>query len=123
MRLTLALLVFASGCTAARSSYYLINATRELERAREVGAAKAAPYEWTMASEFYVKACEENAYNEFGAADTLAKASMEWSAKAVVATSESTQDFGEEFVPEERKKEEVKEQKENTLDQIDLDEI
>lgn len=122
MRLSLVLLLLGSGCAAARSSYFLINATRELEKAREAGAEKTAPYEWTLASEYYVKACEENSYNEFGDADALAKLSMEWSEKAVVATSEAEKDFGEEFVPEERK-EEVKEKKENTLDQIDLDEI
>lgn len=122
MRLSLVLLVLCSGCAAARSSYFLINATRELDKAREAGAEKTAPYEWTLASEYYTKACEENSYNEFSAADGLAKLSIDWSAKAVIATSEAEKDFGEEFVPEERK-EEVIEKKENTLDQIDLDEI
>lgn len=122
MRLSLALLVLCSGCAAARSSYYLINATRELDKAREAGAEKTAPYEWTLAEEYYIKACEENSYNEFGTADALAKTSMEWATKALVATSDAEKEFGEEFVPEERK-EEVIEKKENTLDQIDLDEI
>lgn len=122
MRLLLALVLLGSGCTAARSSYFLINATRELDKAREAGAEKTAPYEWTLAAEYYAKACEENSYNEFGAADSLAKQSMDWSAKAVIATSDAERDFGEEFVPEERK-EEVIEKKENTLDKIDLDEL
>ncbi len=122
MRVSLVLMLLMSGCAAARSGYFLLNAGRELEKARDVGAEKSAPYEYTLAAEYYHKAAEENTYSEFGAADQLAKASQEWSARAIEATSDAEKEFGEDFVPEE-KQIEVREKKENTLDQIDLDEL
>ena len=122
MRVSLILLFLTSGCAAARSGYFLLNAGRELEKARDAGAEKSAAYEYTLAAEYYHKACEENTYSEFGAADQLAKTSQDWSARAIEATSDAEKEFGEDFVPEE-KQVEVKEKKENTLDQIDLDEL
>jgi len=122
MRLLVVLLLLGSGCAAARSGYVLINAQRALDKARDAGAEKKATYEYTLAAAYYEKACEENSYNEFGHSDKLAQVSMDWAARALQNTSDAEQEFGEEFVPEERKIE-VKEKKENTLDQIDLDEI
>jgi hypothetical protein len=47
---------------------------------------------------------------------------MDWAARALENTSDAEREFGEEFVPEERV-EEKKEQKENSLDKIDLDDL
>ncbi len=123
MRFSLLFLVLASGCAAARSGYVLLNAQRAVEKATLAGAEKRAPYEYTMAVEYYHKACEENTYNEFGNADKLATSAIDWAARALENTSDAEREYGEEFVPEDRKLEEKKEKKENTLDQIDLDEI
>lgn len=123
MRFLLPLLVLINGCAAARSGYVLLNAQRAVQKARDAGAEKRAPYEYTLAVEYYHKACEENTYNEFGSADTLATTAIEWAGKALENTSDAEREYGEEFVPEERVEEKVEEQKENTLDQIDLDEI
>lgn len=123
MRFLLPLLVLVSGCAAARSGYVLLNAQRAVQKASDAGAEKRSPYEYTLAVEYYHKACEENTFNEFGSADALATTAIDWAGKALENTSDAEREYGEEFVPEERVEEEVKEKKENTLDQIDLDEI
>ena len=90
--------------------------------ARQAGAEKKATYEYTLAVAYFDKAREENGANEFGHADLLAQASMDWAARALENTSDAEREFGEEFVPEERI-EEVKEKKDNSLDKIDLDDL
>lgn len=122
MRLLVVLTLLGSGCAAARSGYVMINAQRSLEKARQAGAEKKATYEYTLAVAYFDKAREENGANEFGHADLLAQASMDWAARALENTSDAEREFGEEFVPEERI-EEVKDKKENSLDKIDLDDL
>jgi hypothetical protein len=122
MRLLVVLCLLGSGCAAARSGYVLINAQRAIEKARASGADTKAPYEYTLAVAYYDKAREENTSNAFGHADVLAQSSIDWAARALENTSDAEREYGEEFVPEERK-EEVEEKKENSLDKIDLDEI
>jgi hypothetical protein len=122
MRLLLVLTLLGTGCTSARSGYVMINAARSLEKARDAGAEKKAPYEFTLAVAYFDKAREENGANEFGHADLLAQTSMDWAARALENTSDAEREFGEVFVPEERV-EEKKEQKENSLDKIDLDDL
>lgn len=123
MRLSLALLLLCSGCAAARSGYVLLNAHRSLEKAMEAGAEKKAPYEYTMAAQYYVKACEENTYSDYGTSDQLAQSAITWAERAIEATADADQNFGEDFVPEQREEKKPEEKKPNTLDQINLDEI
>lgn len=123
MRLTLVVLLLSTGCTAARSGYVLLNAHRSLEKAMEAGAEKKAPYEYTMASEYYFKACEENTYNEYGTSDKLAQSAITWAERAIEATADADKNFGEDFVPEQREEKKPEEKKPNTLDQINLDDI
>jgi hypothetical protein len=122
MRLLVVLSLLGSGCASARSGYVLINAHRAIEKAQAAGAETKAVYEYTLAVAYYDKACEENSVNEFGHSDVLAQAASDWAARALESTSDAERDFGDEFVPEERR-EEIKEQKENSLEKIDLDEI
>lgn len=123
MRLSLVLVLLGSGCAAARSGYVLINAQRSVEKAMQAGAEKRAPYEYTMAVEYYHKACEENTYSDYGSSDTLAQSSITWAERALEATADAEKEFGEDFVPEKREEKKPEEKKPNTLDQIDLDEI
>mgnify|MGYP003393413702 CR=1 FL=1 len=114
--------LLAPGC-AARSGYVLLNATRAVEKARTAGAPEHAEYEFTMAEAYLIKAQEENTYSEYQQSERLAKASLDWSQRAVEATEITGRSFDGEIVPEERIEKPVEEQKENTLDEIDLDEI
>ncbi|MBM4366218.1 MAG: DUF4398 domain-containing protein [Deltaproteobacteria bacterium] len=123
MRLALALLpLVLSGC-AARSAYTLLNADRALQKARQAGAEEKSAYEYTLASEYLAKAREENTYNEYQISERLAKTSMEYALRALENTSDAEREYDEEIVPEERIEVPKEEKKENTLDQIDLDEI
>ncbi len=122
MRLLVVLALLGSGCASARSGYVLINAQRALDKAKVAGAEQKATYEYTLALAYYDKAREENGGNEYGHSDVLAQSAIDWAARALEATSDAEREFGDEFVPEERR-EEVKEQKENSLEQIDLDEL
>ncbi len=123
MRLALALLpLVLSGC-AARSAYTLLNADRALQKARQAGAEEKSAYEYTLASEYLAKAREENTYSEYQISERLAKTSMDFALRALENTSDAEREYDEEIVPEERIEVPEEEQKENTLDQIDLDEI
>ncbi len=123
MRLALALIpLVLSGC-AARSAYTLLNADRALQKAREAGAEEKSAYEYTLASEYLAKAREENTYSEYQISERLAKTSMDFALRALENTSDAEREYDEEIVPEERIEVPKEEQKENTLDQIDLDEI
>ncbi|MBM4392262.1 MAG: DUF4398 domain-containing protein [Deltaproteobacteria bacterium] len=123
MRLALAFLpLVLSGC-AARSAYTLLNADRALQKARQAGAEEKSAYEYTLASEYLAKAREENTYSEYHISERLAKTSMEFALRALENTSDAEREYDEEIVPEERIEVPVEEKKENTLDQIDLDEI
>ncbi len=123
MRLSLVLVLLGSGCAAARSGYVLLNAQRSVEKAVAAGAEKKAPYEYTLAVEYYQKACEENTYSDYGTSDKLAQSAIAWADRAVEATADADKDFGEDIVPEVREEKKPEEKKPNTLDQIDLDEL
>ncbi len=114
--------LLAPGC-AARSGYVLLNATRAVEKARQAGAPESAEYEFTLAEAYLIKAQEENTYSEYQQSERLAKASMDFAQRAIEEAETAGRTFGDEVVPEERIEKPVEEQKENTLDEIDLDEI
>ncbi len=113
-----------SSCAAGRSTYFLINAEREYQNARAEDAETKAIYEITLASEYLRKAKEENGYADYGASERLAKTSMQHAQKALEQTSmEQIDSSNEEFVPEEKKDDVKPVEKDNTLDDIDLDEL
>ena len=120
----LLLLVPLSACAAGRSAYFLVNAERTYNSAREAKAEERAIYEFTLAQAYLDKAKEEAGYSRYSASEKLAKASMEYAAKAQELAEEQgvNMDDADKIVPEEKKKEEEKE-KNDTLDNIDLDEI
>lgn len=94
----------ASGCTAGRATYFLLNAERQYQAALDAGAEERAVYEITLAREYLWKAKEEANSSGFGAAEQLSKKSATWSLQAI----EESEDRGaavrraDEFVPEER---------------------
>jgi len=71
----------ATGCAAARGNYYLYDATDVFLKAKAAGASEAV-YEWTMATEFLMKAREEAGYSDYEYAETLARESIDWSRRA-----------------------------------------
>jgi hypothetical protein len=71
-----------AGCAAGRSTYYLWTAEREFAVAAELEAESRAVYEYTLAHEHLLKAREEHGYSDYKNAETLAKSSAEWSARA-----------------------------------------
>ncbi len=96
-------LLLASGCAAGRSTYYLWTAEREFVTAVDLEADSRAVYEYTMAHEHLLKAREEHGYSDYKNAETMAKASAEWSAKASAVAEYGTterdlmlQEMGEE---------------------------
>ncbi len=123
MRLALALVpLLLSGC-AVRSAYVLLNAERAVVKAQDAGAEEKSAYEYTLARAYLQKAREENTYSEYQVSERLAKTSMEYAQRALENTSDAEREYDDDIVPEERIERPKEEQKENTLDQIDLDEI
>ena len=75
------LAVVASGCGAARGTYFLVDAEQRLQDAREQGAPEAV-YQWTMAEEHMKKAYEEWGYSDYEAAERMAGLAVSWAQKA-----------------------------------------
>ena len=86
MRLLLCASVLAAGvgCAAAKSQFQILDAQADLAKAEEYGAGETAVYEHTMAESYLDKAREEHGFSEFKDAVDLAKASSEWSDKAII---------------------------------------
>ncbi len=114
----------ASGCTAARASYYLLDAERKFETAVAAGAEERAVYEITLAREYLWKAKEEVNSSDYGAAEQLSKKSVVWSAEAFEKSSDVGYDVkdADQFVPE-SKPEKPPEPKDDTPIDIDLDDL
>lgn len=122
--LLLPLALGATSCAAGRSSYFLLTAERAYQASLAEGAQEKAPYEITLAGEYLRKAKEENGYADFGASERLAKASTTFSGMAMKrARDEGVDEATQEAVPEQRVLEPMPQDKENTLDDIDLDDI
>jgi len=115
---------FAAGCTAARASYFVLDAQRKYQTAVESGAEERAVYEITLAREYLWKAKEEVNSSEFGAAEQLCKKSVTWSAQAVEKSDDRGIDVknADQFVPE-VKPEKPPEPKDDTRIDIDLDDL
>lgn len=119
--LLLLLALPALGGCAARASYAILNAQRAYTNAVSGGADKYAPYELTLASEYLHKAIEEDGYASFEKSEQLAKASQDFSEKAVEASSQRKIDLeNSDVVPEERVDKPV-EKKDDTKIDLDVD--
>ncbi|MFN7143847.1 MAG: hypothetical protein ACK4YP_08740 [Myxococcota bacterium] len=114
----------ASGCTAARASYFVLDAERKFESAVAVGADDRAVYEITLAREYLWKAKEEVNSSDYGAAEQLCKKSIAWSAEAYEKSADMGPDMkdADEFVPE-TKPETPPPSKDETPIDIDLDDL
>jgi hypothetical protein len=111
-----------TGCTAARASYFLLDAERKYQSAVEQGATERAPYEITLAHEYLWKAKEETNYSDYGAAEQLCKKSIAWSASAYEKTADGPDlKNSDEFVPEIKEEKPVEEHKDEP--KIDLDDL
>jgi hypothetical protein len=122
--LAAAMAASSSGCAAGRSSYFLLTAERAYQASLAEGAKEKAPYEITLAGEYLKKAKEENGYADFGVSERLAKASQTFSGMAMKrARDEGVDEATQDVVPEQRIEKPVEPEKENTLDDIDLDDI
>ncbi len=115
----------ATGCTAARASYFVIDAERKFQTAVEAGGDERAVYETTLAREYLWKAKEEVNSSDYGAAEQLCKKSIAWSAEAYEKSADIGPDLEktDEFVPETKPEESKQPEGENTLDDIDLDDL
>ncbi|MDP2306899.1 MAG: DUF4398 domain-containing protein [Pseudomonadota bacterium] len=114
----------ASGC-ALRASYFVLDAERKFQGAVEAGGDERAVYETTLAREYLWKAKEEVNSSDYGAVEQLCKKSVAWSAEAYEKSADVGPDLekSDEFVPETKPEEEKKPEGENTLDDIDLDDL
>ena len=60
-------------CTAMKSTVHLAQIEEPYFDATEAGAAELAPYEYTLAEQFRLKAHEEWGHSDYGASEELAK--------------------------------------------------
>ncbi len=83
------LLGLTAACGPTRSTAYLLDADVEIQAAKTAGADKAAPYEYTSANLYLLKAREEVGYSDFETAldfaEKAAKFAKEARAKAMDA--------------------------------------
>jgi hypothetical protein len=75
-------LLAASGCTAGRATYYLIDADRAYKDAVEAGAEEDAVYEFTLAWLYRDKAWEEWGYSDYQHSEELALKAVEFARAA-----------------------------------------
>ncbi|MDP2314224.1 MAG: DUF4398 domain-containing protein [Pseudomonadota bacterium] len=124
MRLLLLLPLLSTGC-AARAGYLVLDAERKFQSAVEAGGDERAVYETTLAREYLWKAKEEVNSSDYGAAEQLCKKSVAWSAEAYEKAADDGPNLekNDEFVPETKPEEVKAPEGENTLDDIDLDDL
>lgn len=137
--LTLALLALAaSGCTAIKATAHIAQIEEAIYDAEDAKADSQAVYEYTLATEYRLKAHEEWGYSSFGAAEMLARKATDYARQAEEmarygSTDEDTIkseklleqiDDGEDVVPEQLEKpiEKPIEGEDIDLEDLDLDE-
>lgn len=76
------LFVSLCGCGPVRSSSALADARDRLEAARQVGAEKRAPYEWTAATLYLRQAREEMGRSQYEYATAFARKASSYAEKA-----------------------------------------
>jgi len=80
-------LLFLPGC-AARAGYFLLDAARTVQDARDADAETRAIYEYTLAEEYLKKAREEDGYSDYQAAEELARRAREEALRAAETAAE-----------------------------------
>lgn len=80
-------LLLSTGC-AVRASYFLVDAERAWQEAVDAGAETAAPYEYTLAHEYLLKAREEAGYSDYQVAEQLAKQAVDAAERATRMANE-----------------------------------
>lgn len=70
------------GCTAIRGTVHLAKAEQAYGLSQDADAETWAPYPYTMAESFMLKAREEWGYSDYGPAEDFSKLALEWSVKA-----------------------------------------
>ena len=83
-----------TGCGGALYAVQASSAASKLEEARQLGAEKAAPYEYYYAREHMTKASEEAAQGDYGDAIDLAEIAEESADKAIRLTNEAKRGAG-----------------------------
>lgn len=78
----LTLVVTASACGPIQSTAYLLDADVALEAAKTAGAEKYAPYEYTAARLYLLKAREEVGYSDFEVAVDFAQKASKFANEA-----------------------------------------
>ena len=71
-----------AGCGPLRSTAHLLDADVQIQAARTAGAEKLAPYEWTAANLYILKAREEVGYSDFQAGVDFAEKASRFAAQA-----------------------------------------
>jgi len=107
-------------CGIIRSTTGIDQARRALDEATGSQAAVSAPYEYTLAQEYLAKAREEQAYNDYQAAENLALRSKELAQQAALLSAQGPRKGTEnlmdrkslEVLPEQGEVEQQREQQE-----------
>lgn len=122
--LLLPLSLALSGC-AVRASYLVLDAERKFQSAVTAGGDERAVYETTLARAYLWKAKEEINSSDYGAVEQLCKKSIAWSAEAYEKSADDGPDLekNDEFVPETKPEVETRPKGDDTLDDIDLDDL
>lgn len=85
-----------AACGPLQSTAFLLDSEIMLEAARTAQAEKLAPYEWTAANLYYVKAKEEVGYSDFEQAIDFAKKALDFSTRAKEAALKAGRPVDEE---------------------------
>jgi len=94
--MTAVLLLNLLGCTAMKATVHLAQIEEPYFDSTEVGAADLAPYEYTLAEQYRLKAHEEWGHSDYGASEDLAKKASYWADQASKQSKYGAQDEGAE---------------------------
>ena len=84
------------GCGPVRSSASLADASSQIEAARQAGAEKQAPYEWTAATLYLHKAREEMGRSQYEYAVDFARKASTYAAQARAAAMKAAKSASDE---------------------------
>ncbi len=83
-------------CTAMKATVHLAQIEEPYFDATEAGAADLAPYEYTLAEQYRLKAHEEWGHSDYGASEDLAKKASYWAEQSLKQSKYGAQDEGAE---------------------------
>ena len=90
------LLLNLLACAALKSTVHLAQIEEPYFDATTAGAADLAPYEYTLAEQYRLKAHEEWGYSDFGASEELARMAVQYSEDALKQAQYGATDEGAE---------------------------